>query len=466
MATKDLGVRFTEEKYATKSEVSKDLGISLVDNIWNNILLYRAQFNRSLSVRSIEGNTIAFCYCPAVSDLINQIEFKLIKLLKDYGSMPSNTDNELFRKQSMIECLRSLAQVHKLEVSDEYLRALIDGDLKDIAPSNKILSNYYNALFYIERAYVNNIDIDFLAEIYSRITGIEELVTFYRTTENKNKENRVLIDRIYSAAPVGAIDTMMNSLMSFLQDSPLSDTIKSIVTYYYINYVKPFPEYNDEIAVLMMKAVLAHNNLSEVGTFLNLERFLFERIQENTKACIEVQKTSDITYFVKFAIAFLNDIARELSDKIANFNAVAIKTDFYREDKEEAPVQQDSPVVQEERIAEPQPAKQEQIAIQVEQAQLAVNYIPRALDEKEASRLEQDLIESDPSLKRGEAYFYARHCTMNRRYTISQYKKELGCAYETARTSMEHLVKLGYYRKEQIKNKFVYTPVLRKKEAN
>ena len=351
MATKDLGVRFTEEKYATKSEVSKDLGISLVDNIWNNILQYRAQFNRSLSVRSIEGNTITFCYCPAVSDLMNQIEFRLIKLLKDYGAMPSNTDNELFKKQSMIECLKSLASVHKLEVSDEYLRALIDGDLKEIAPSNKILANYYNALFYIERAYVNNVDIDFLAEIYSRITGIEELVTFYRTTESKNKENRVLIDRIYSAAPVGAIDSMMTSLMSFLQDSPLSDTIKSIVTYYYINYVKPFPEYNDEIAVLMMKAVLAHNNLSEVGALLNLERFLFERIQENTKACIEVQKTSDITYFVKFAIAFLNDIARELSDKIANFNSAAIKNDFYREDKEEVP-SQPVPVVQEERPVE------------------------------------------------------------------------------------------------------------------
>ena len=79
-------------------------------------------------------------------------------------------------------------------------------------------------------------------------------------------------------------------------------------------------------------------------------------------------------------------------------------------------------------------------------------------------RLEQDLLESDPSLKKGEAYFYARHCTMNKRYTIAQYKKELGCAYETARTSMEHLAELGYYRKEQVKNKFVYTPINRRKD--
>ena len=65
----------------------------------------------------------------------------------------------------------------------------------------------------------------------------------------------------------------------------------------------------------------------------------------------------------------------------------------------------------------------------------------------------------DPALKKGEAYFYARHCTMHMNYTIAQYKKALGCAYETARTSMDHLVKLHYYEKAPFKNKFVYTPI-------
>ena len=34
MANSDLAFRFTEEKYASKSEVMKDLNTSLVDNIW------------------------------------------------------------------------------------------------------------------------------------------------------------------------------------------------------------------------------------------------------------------------------------------------------------------------------------------------------------------------------------------------------------------------------------------------
>jgi Fic family protein len=81
------------------------------------------------------------------------------------------------------------------------------------------------------------------------------------------------------------------------------------------------------------------------------------------------------------------------------------------------------------------------------------------LGEVEANRLQQHLMETHPSMKKGEAYFYARHHSLGKYYTLAQYKKQLDCAYETARTSMEHLVKLGYYRKEKYKNKFVYTPV-------
>ena len=46
-------------------------------------------------------------------------------------------------------------------------------------------------------------------------------------------------------------------------------------------------------------------------------------------------------------------------------------------------------------------------------------------------------------------------------YTVDQYKKCVGCAYETARSSMNNLVLLGYYKKEILKKKFVYIPVKR-----
>jgi predicted transcriptional regulator len=51
---------------------------------------------------------------------------------------------------------------------------------------------------------------------------------------------------------------------------------------------------------------------------------------------------------------------------------------------------------------------------------------------------------------------------MGKFYTIQQFKKAEGVVYETARTSMDNLAKRGYYRREQVKNKFVYTPISKK----
>jgi len=459
MVSKDLGIRFTEEKYATKSEAGKELGISIVDNLWVSVLKYRDAFKRFLSIRSVDNNKLTLCLCPSVSDNISQLDFRLIHAYKQFSSI-ADEDLEYFKRKSYVECLKTLAKVRDIDVTDEYLLSIIDGGLKEAAPSHKILQNYFNALQYVEKAYVNPINDSFLANIYSRLIDQEELVSFYRTNDIKDHQNRVIIDRIYTAVPAKSIDAMMDSLFDFIENYNLSLASKAIITYYYFYYIKPFPEYNDELALLLTKAVIGHNGINEVGALLNLERLLGERLEENSKKSIEVQKTNDVTYFVNFGLTFFLDIVNEFVDSITESSATALKNDYYRED--EIDEVEDLQVKEEEPISEPIEEKKEAPKEVEETEELAISRLPRALDEKEASRLEQDLLESDPNLKKGEAYFYARHCTMNHHYTIAQYKKALGCAYETARTAMENLVKFGYYRKEKIKNKFVYTPIRRK----
>ena len=44
MANNELAIRFTETKYSTRSEVSRELKMSLIDNIWSNILSYRSSY--------------------------------------------------------------------------------------------------------------------------------------------------------------------------------------------------------------------------------------------------------------------------------------------------------------------------------------------------------------------------------------------------------------------------------------
>ena len=493
MAGNDLAMRFTEDKYATKNEVARELKISSVDTFWANILSYRSHFYHYLAIRTIEKNMFLFCGCPAVNSLVNNVEMKLIRANRDYAMITPNSKQ--FRQLNSVfgkEILHLLNDTEQLNVEEGYLDSVLRHEVVSAIPNNMLLVNYLKALNYIKRGYVNPIDENFLADLYAKLLGTDELVEFYRNSEDKNPENRILINRVYTSAPFNIIDKMMDSLFSFIATSTLSATLKAIVTFFYINYVKPFSKYSEEMAVLMAKAVLAHEAFGETVVDLPLEKLLLLPSEEAAHIYIEVQKTNDVTYFINYAFKYLNQYCDSFLDEITKSKVSELREDFYQVDENKKVEEVEIPLSnKEEKIetidlfeasqeeSEPEPAVEQEEVVPAEeivqpvieqpkkktvkvtyvQEELAVAYIPVALDEKQAVLLEQDLLERDPELKKGEAKFYARHCTKGKKYTIAQYKKSLRCAYETARTSMDHLAELLYYRKEKIKNKYVYIPV-------
>ena len=499
MAGNDLAMRFTEDKYATKNEVAKELRVLSADTFWSNILAYRSHFYHYLTVRTIEKNMLVFCGCPAINSLVNNIEMKLIRANREYGMI--NPNSKQYRAVNLKfnrEILKILNEAEQLGVGEDFYDSVIRHEVISAIPNNMLLVNYLKALNYIKRSYVNPIDENFLAGLYGKLVGMDELVDFYRVSEDRNPENRVLIDRVYTSAPVNLIEPMMNYLFNFISTSTLSASLKAIITFFYINYVKPFSKYSEEVAVLMAKAILAHDAFGETVVDLPLEKLLLLPSEEAARVYVEVQKTADITYFVNYVFKYLGQYCDNFLDDITKSKVEELREDFYQVDEkpQEVPIPEPEPVkptrvetidlfaASEElepvkpapaRVAEPVPQKEEEpeeqpvieqpkkktVKVTYIQEELAVAYIPVALDEKQAVLLEQDLLERDPELKKGEAKFYARHCTKGKKYTIAQYKKSLRCAYETARTSMDHLAELLYYRKEKIKNKYVYIPVER-----
>ena len=486
MAGNDIAMRFTEEKYATKNEVARELKITSVDTFWANILAYRSNFYHYLTIRSIEKKMFLLCGCPAINSLVNNVEMKMIRVNREYGMLPPQAKNYKYLNQTFNKkILYILNEAEQLQVGEDFVNTVLRNEVVSAIPNNMLLVNYLNALNYIKKAHVNAIDEDFLAALYAKLLGTEELTEFYRSNDDRNPENRVLIDRIYTSAPYNLIDSMMNSLFTFIQTSTLSASLKAVVVYFYVNYVKPFNKYSEEVAVLLAKAVLAHEAFGETVVDLPLEQLLLLSSEEVARIYVEVQKTTDVTYFVNYAFKHLNQYAEGFLDEIAQSKVQELKEDFYQTDapeeemevevieepekvetvdlfeasKEEEPVQE-APKVEQPVVSEPAPQpKKKTVKVTYVQEELAVAYIPVALDEKQAVLLEQDLLERDPELKKGEAKFYARHCTKGKKYTIAQYKKSLRCAYETARTSMDHLAELLYYRKEKVKNKYVYIPV-------
>src|SRR5574344_3005379 len=119
MASNDLAIRFTETKYATRSEVGKELKMSLIDNIWANILSYRSAYNQYLNIKSVDRNSLLVCFCPTVATSVNELEGKLLRILREYMRMsPSNGDAKQFEDAWLIKSLEFVASKYELDVTE------------------------------------------------------------------------------------------------------------------------------------------------------------------------------------------------------------------------------------------------------------------------------------------------------------------------------------------------------------
>lgn len=482
MGDKDNAIKFTEVKYTSRREMSNELGIIVPEEMWKKIEAYRQAFYTSTSLKDVSDRNLFLCLYPTFASKCVNIDSKISRVVSEVGKL-ADDEHDRFRLEVIANQLKVLANHASIKIDDNRLRKLLVSENPFDADEERLL-NYYYALEYIENRYVNNIDDNFLADLYSKVTGINELTYFYRDNDINDIDSISLVSRVYKSAPAERIESMMNALFAFIENDNLTVLNKALSAYYYVSFVKPFRDFNDEIAILIAKSVLAHFSTGKDAVLLPLENLLIQKPDALRKMQQEVLNSADLTYFVSPNAFRLDKEIDDVLDLLRDYSIKDLKKDFYRLDeepvKEEVPVKEQkpepipapAPVIEkpveivkevkiEEKIIEKPTKVEEEIPASIPQG-LAVDFIPSKIDEKEAQRLEEHLLETDYNLKKGEAKFYARHCTLGMYYTIEQYRKCVKCVYETARTSMDHLAKLGYYNKTQVGKKFVYTPVKRK----
>lgn len=511
---RDNAIEFTENRYASRKEMSNEIGIVVPNEMWNKVLNYRANFMNKLPLFDVSDRPINLCLYTTLASKCNQVDAKLLRLANIANKLDAmNGSKQHFHVEMLTKILENIAENNGISLETARIKKLIISENPFDEDEERLL-NYMFALAYVEDNFGNNIDVDYLAGLYSKVSGVEELTYFYRNSEINDIDSLALVNRVYRTAPSDKIEKMMEGLFSFIESSELSALNKAIITFYYVTYVRPFKDYNDEVACLLAKSVFAHFSLSELGALLPIEKILLERDEVMRRMYQEVQTSTDITYFVSPMVNKFDKDLDESLDIARNHTLNEVKEDFYKadpvvEEVKKEPVKEEAKPVVEEKKEEtikddnllgllfeedkvegkkeevfpqiepaptPAPKKEEKPVVvekkeepQLEEIEeikefpqgLAVGMLPPELDEKDAKRLEVNLLELDVRLKKGEAKFYARHCTLGRYYTIEQYKKLNRCVYETARTSMEHLVELGYYKKAKAGKKFVYTPIKR-----
>lgn len=492
MVDNDLGYRFTNEIYATKKEVANTLKVTLIDKFWTNIVEYRSHFTVKTGVRSIDDTYFSVCLAPAINEKLNLIERKINKIYKKYNV----ANNPGYRKEvatvNLVQCVKTLADSLMISVSEQEVRNIVNNDISAISPDKLILQKYASLLNeLLNRESVSSLGAlsDYLYDIVSALVpSFNESGTIYR---NKSLySQRLNYSNVYDESPVRLIEPLMNNLFSYLTSSRQGFILKIAITMFYVNYIKPFEAYNELISTLLSKYILLNNDLEGVAAFIDFESILIKD-SKLTTANEETQKACDITYFLVYFCDKLNAKLDALIDGLVSIKVEEIKNEYYgiqpqnndnievlteKELKnnpfgitEEPDIFKTSYDEEETQdVAPVEPTQVEEKVEEVESSQIklirnpAITNLTFAYSEDEARKVEQFLTESNPNLSRPQAYFYARHCTVGKYYTIAQYKKEVGCAYETARVAMDKLVSEGYYAKEPYKNKYLYTPIKRK----
>ena len=448
-STIEIAKRYTDSTYANKDEVRRGLNTSLVDPFWNAILSYRSQYSKPIRLQTSSMLSYYVCNTPTIIEKGNDCISRLARCLSTFISLDEGV-KERVRYKCAYDSIAYVGQAYGETFSADFIATLINGEAKNMQGLSEVKQKaiaFYDAYKQLGERRVT-IDENFLVELYVTISK-KEITSIYRNFDFAN--NPSVVNRESNGITFRSIQKHMDILYSFLADNKLSVIYKAAAAYYYINYVKPFADYNNEIAILLLKAVIGNDNKEQIGYLLPFEELLkhYETFKQDFK---EVNRGNDLTYVLMRIITYATGVTETFLDNCTN-----TKIDDLR--REHTPRVDENTPIETKSVSEP--VKQEKVDTPVKETvgPVAIPTIQSGLEEKDANKFEKYLLEKNPRLKKAQAHFYARHCTMGSYYTIQMYKKEQKVVYETARTSMDALAEFGYYKKEQIKNKFVYTPV-------
>lgn len=473
MAEKDLNVAFTDEKYATKQEVANVYGSSLItDSLWVKISEYRKQYRLTLSLTDTRKTPYFLTLTPRINSKISNAFTKLNETLTRINKL-KNESTSLYNKFVSLKNKEILSKILN-DTNTNFVASILNGtanNLKGLEEDKDLAIGYYNAISNLFKTKELAVDEDSLINLYMDVSRNYELTTLYRRLDLMAKKS--LIARDFNGVPSTYIDIYMNQLFKFIEDDKYYPLTKGIISFFDILMIKPFEKYNELLGLLLFKKILFSSSYDENIYLLPFE-YLLKDANKVNKILNDVIKTNDITYLAMYFVELIDRIYIETLDLITNINLKeAVEEKRQPEEEFETLVDEikedvvitDTTEVEEispKSTIKPTKKKENLDTPTVSREQIAISTSIPTIDEKDAQRFEEYLLESDPMLRKTQAHFYARHCSLGKYYTIQQFKKMEKVVYETARTSMDMLAKLGYYKKEQIKNKFVYTPIERK----
>lgn len=427
-STVSNGKKFTEDNYCSRNDILNYYNSSNIDSIYKDVLTYRSFYDIDTDLHDESSSfTYKICLYKNLNKICRKIENTLYNSLLKYVLLPNDLQSEYFKK-NLVETLSHFAVFSKNNVTENSLYKLVNEESENIPSNMYMLKAFLDAFNY--GFTIKEITIDEIEKINAVALGQD--VTSYQVNYRQNEINDV-INPLFAPKPE-RIKDYLNELISFLNAQDEIPTIlKALTILYVFEYLRPFELANELTASILAKTYLNLTGFGLIGYSLNFESIVFSTTTSFFDNLKLVESSLDLTYALNRFSSFI------LNSACTNYEIIS-RLNISKASRDSSQLSSDN-------------------SSNENTLQLALPVFP--LDDRnetvEARALK--LIQMHPYLKKKQAHFYAGHCTIGMHYTIEQFKEVEHSVYETARTSMEELKNRGFYKKELIGKKFVYTPI-------
>lgn len=414
----EKGSLFTDNEYLSKEEIQERYNLSNIDSIWKEVNAYREQFREYLPFKSKNGLSYYVVFNPsfvAKSFLLERDFF-----LESLSASPIQKFilDEVF-SNSLKMFLTTIGTHYSLSVGKEELATIVNtltsSDLK-----YSFLLNYAKASKF---AYTNNeepTDSAFALKINAMLQGMD-------IKDNKDVKTDLL-------------DGLFNYLENHA-DLPLF--IQVSILLFFIRAYQIFPYFNEESSSIVAKAWLSYKSGSPIAFSLPIELLIYKGNPSNDLAFNTSMDSRDLNYFSLSALDYLQSSNMELKSVLSNASKKNLSLNLKA-----------NSIVPNPTIGE---VKSTFVVRKDGES------TPPSLSEELTQKI-NSMLEDYPSLHFSQVHFYLTHNGLGKNYTIDQFRTIEGVSYETARTSLDYLTKLGFYSKSKIGKKFVYSPLPKEKE--
>lgn len=408
-----IGKQFTEVVYSTKEDIENYYNQQNVDSVFADILAYRSYYDEECELCDVNKNHFKINLNKSLISTSHNLENRLLSLFQI-----RNTFDLAFMYPFKIEAIKSDCIFQKIKCPDPLIEKLANNKLENIPSNLFILKAYNDAYDYAYRE--DDFTLESIENIDKILSGLSiDSDVIYRQNDSDDLNNLTV--------HIEDIDYHFHCLFSFLNQKEVPSVIKAILIVFFFSYVRPFEYFNEECASLAAKLYLKCNNFKDIAFSLPFEQVAFSTSLSYNKNLSIAIDSLDLTYYVNKPLSFFDNYYSTLRQRFdSSYGQI--------------------------------PSDDNPFATQSD-SKFALPLFRKMEDAQIIEDREKKLLEMYPRLSKKQAHFYASHCQIGLHYTIEDFQQFEHSVYETARTSMDALANLGFYKKEKINKKFVYTPI-------